>query len=124
MAFKEVPDDEAPRGQFFKFDAIGDKFGGYFVNAVERDGKFGRKVAYTFRDKHGVDWTMPNKWDLDTKLAKQELKQGNAVIIEYTSNLNTGKENPMAKFKVQIDREVTKLPPPAAPKAKEDDLPF
>ena len=133
MAFKEVKlaegDQPASAGEFWSCKAIGDKFAGYFLDAKESDGKFGKRVVYRFRDPKGKDWKMPNLANLDKKLAAalaDGMKQGNPAVIEYVKALPLEGDKTMAIISVKWDPDTVKMPAAAAatPPAPKDDADF
>ena len=134
MAFVdvEIPEGESG-GEFFKFSAVGDRLLGVFVSkAMDNSGKFGPKMAYTFRTKEGTVVVTP-----PTKLAqgfeKADLQPGHRVIAEYTKDLpppaDKPNHSPTKLFKLQVDRDakapaavVAPKPAPAAAAAAADEF--
>ena len=138
MAFKEVPVDESEvvptAGEFFKFQAIGDKLAGIFISYKERkkdfgDGK-GEKTFhdYTFKTKDGLR-TISANFDLHARMkaaqVKMGLKPGHKVMITYTNDRPIeGQSTPMKQHKVQVDTETSAPKPPPPPPPAEDDFEF
>lgn len=115
VAMKEIPEDPFEPAQFVKFNAIGDKFGGWFLDVKE--GRFG--LDYAFRDKQGKRNVLTATGALAAQLEKAHLKPGHLVLITFTATQDTGKANPMKRFKVLVDdAPAQKMPAAAAPAPK------
>lgn len=138
MAFEEVKltDEEtaalATGGEFFRFNAIGDKLVGRFVKTEERVNQFQKKeIVYTFKTRTPEGAVKEVRLSPNVALAKMlekaELKPGHAAMITYTGDLPIeGKPHPMRMFKLAVDRAAgaaaPKPPPPPPPAA--DDLDY
>lgn len=132
MAYREVKPEDVPQegGKFLKvkevFAKIGDKFGGYFVEAGADVGQYGRD--YTFLIK-GEEKTISFKGILDTQLQKAKPLPGEAVVITFIGEKPPTKEgfSPMRLFTVRVDDAKTmkvRTSEPAPAPAEDDDLPF
>jgi hypothetical protein len=92
MAFIEVEADEpVSHGEFFKFNAIGDTLGGWYLGCAENTtGKYGPQMNYYFRLKDGSERTVNGSVDIDRKMSKalaSGLKEGMCVVMKYTKDL-------------------------------------
>lgn len=136
MAFEEVALSEEEKaalgGTFVRFNAIGDKFPGVFVRTQPATGQFAKPnvPSYVFKGKKEdgslAEFICDPNPDLAPRLAKAALKPGNRVIIQYVSDLDTGKEKPLKQFKLLVDRS-TAAPapkPPPPPADPFDDIPL
>lgn len=133
MAFREVDVDPAEAaGEFFKFNAIGDKFAGVFLRTAKRTVQFndGPKelTTYYFRTRAG-DVSLDPTVDLARRLEKAQLKPGYKVIATYVADIPNANPNrsPMKQYKLLVDDEIAapKAPPPPAAAASDfDDIPF
>lgn len=110
MAFKEVVIEEQSSGSkapFFKFNAIGDRLLGVFLNEQPGSGQYGEgKTWYVFKTKEGnVTLDAPANCAQALRKAKNEglLQPGRKVMITYTADKDIGKSNPMKLFKVLVD---------------------
>lgn len=146
MAFVDVEIPEGGEGgEYFKFNAIGDRLVGVFVSkAMGQAGEYqGRpipaRLEYVFRTREGNVTVSP-----PTKLAmgfeRADLKPGHRVIATFTGEIAATKPGHSAikVFKLQVDRDppaagaaaAPKPPPPppkpalATPGGEFDDIPF
>lgn len=120
MAFREITLTEEEMqggGNYWKANAIGDKFGGLFLRTQESTGQF-KRTEWIFRVKNAdgtvseLNFSAPT--DADRKLKKANLKPGHKVIVKYTSDLPMGEgKSPMKIFSVMVDDSAPAL---AAPK--------
>ncbi len=123
MAFVEIEVDETEQANFFKFNAIGERFVGVFVSsAMGKAGEYeGRAIAskleYSFRTKEGVQTIAPPT-NLAMKLEKAALKPGHKVLITYEKDIPPTKPgySAMKFFKVLVDSAPAAAAAPAAPK--------
>jgi hypothetical protein len=127
VAYKEVKvsDEElkSSNGEFFKFQAIGDKFEGEFVSSATRVNNFGKtEQNYTFkRIPDGKLCTITANKDLNVRLTKAALRPGMKVFIKYVKDIPIPNQtSPMRSFVVGVDDGAAAPPPP--PPA--DDIPF
>lgn len=127
MAFVEIEVDPAEGGEFFRFNAIGDRLLGVFVSFEAKKGNFDKlDQNYTFRTKEGVV-TVSASANLAMKLEKAALKPGHRVMVTYTGDLAATKPgfSAMKIFKVLVDSDPQTLakpkPPPPPPAGDEFD---
>jgi hypothetical protein len=107
---KEIPDEPFEPTEFFKFNAIGDKFGGWFLDV--KKGRFG--PDYSFRRKDGTRVTLTASGALAAQLGRANLKPGYLVLITFIATQDTGQQYPMKKFKVLVDDAPAQKMPAAA----------
>jgi len=131
MAFKEVdvPPAESA-GEFFKFNAIGDRFAGVFIRTAKRTVQFsdGAKelTTYYFRTKTG-DVSIDPTVDLARRFEKAQLQPGYKVIATYVADIPNAdpKRSAMKQYKLLVDDEVAAPKPPPPPASDfDDDIPF
>lgn len=123
MAFEEVtvPDDFEEGAEFARFNAIGDRIAGRFLETVETDDSFKpgqKRVNYKFKGRKadgsvGTIIVTPS-WHLKKLLAAANLKSGDAVIMTKTGERDIGKENPMPQFSLKVERAGAAKPPAKA----------
>ena len=149
MAYKEITlteeEQKAGNSNYVKFNAIGDKFAGVFVNTSTREVTFPgqtkpRNVTdYVFKNKDGLH-TLSAPYDLDRKLKKAALRPGYKVAMVFTGEVapEDPSKSAMKLFKVLVDDEISTStaaaapkPPPPAPKppppsagSEFDDIPY
>ncbi len=129
MAYKEIQPDPYEEKEFFKFNAIGDKFVGLYVS--QKEGKYG--MDFTFKNRKG-EFVVTAKGGLKAHFDKAALKPGYLVRCTFTATKDIGKESPMRLFKVEVDDAPTvsaaaaapapkpAAPPPAADPFEDDDI--
>lgn len=128
MALRDVPEPPFDPAEFVKFAAVGDKFGGWFLD--KKKGTYG--TDWAFRNKDGRRCVITAKGGLNAQLEASKLEQGHLVIITRLADvMPPGFQKGLWKFKVQADdAPAHKMPPPAAPKPAAaaqpapDDVPF
>jgi hypothetical protein len=99
------------------FAKIGNKFVGVFKDSAE--GEYG--TDYRFLADAGraepVVVTITDKGALKRRLDKAGLSPGDLVAIQYSANVDTGKDNAMRVFKLAVDSDFKGVPPRNAPNA-------
>lgn len=151
MAFEDVEltaEEKAALTQsFISLDSIGQVFTGRLVRTQPQTGQYAKKnaVDYVFKYKNPaeglpghraelavgavVEGTLKSQADINQKLGKAKPEAGHVIRVQYLSDLDIGKENPMKIYKVQIDRSppkagATAAPPPPPPPPAADDVDF
>ncbi len=115
IAWEEVEGEGG--GGFVKFNEIGQSTIGIFTGYVERQGKFGLETVINFAGYDGGEpFSLNANPDLKGKVKR--LVVGKLVRVEYVSDLDVGKENPMKVFKVQ------QAPAPKSSGSTVDGVPF
>lgn len=131
MAFREVEVDPVDEVDFYKFNAIGDRFVGLFLRQTKKTITFdsgSREVdEYVFRNREG-EFAITANYDLKRRLEKAALKPGYAVRITYVADIPPRKEgfSPMRQFRVEVDEspQLGQRTPPPPPQPVDDDIPF
>ena len=80
-----------PESTWFKFEKIGDGFGGMLVDTFESDGKFGLQTVYLVRNDAGEEVNIALK-NTSHKRSIQMLKaaqKGDMVAFKFTSEYDT-----------------------------------
>ncbi len=110
MAYQEIEDD-GPSGQFFKFNAIGDKIAGLYVGHRPATGTYAKPndLEHMILQRDGL-WILTPPTDAARKLLKAErdgsLKPGASVMLSYSGDKDVGQQSPMKMIKVLVDPEV------------------
>lgn len=121
MAFKkiEIPDDDAPQKNYFKFVAVGDRLAGVYLSHVAESGQY-KRPEYTFRvkgaDGRPAEVSVNPPTRLAMALEKANLKKGHKVIMTLTGEKDTGKESKLKLFEVMVDDAIAAAAGAAAPK--------
>lgn len=140
MAWQEVdaPKEEMNTREFVKFNAIGDKVGGFYVGKKTETANFNdgpkQVIKYTFRRTDGTDLELTPPYDLRKRLEKAEadglLVPDVAVLMTFTATRDVGQASPMKIISLKIDPDIKrKVPPklytpPAQAAAPKEDVPF
>ena len=141
MAYQEVVIDETQPSnvEYFKFTSIGEKLAGYFLRTEPTTGTYAKEgqLNYIFRAKKrdgevgDISLTPPTMAARGLEQAAKEglLKPGAMVVLEFHKELAPTKAgySPTKLFKLKIDPNPGKPPPPvAAPASAPDpeDIPF
>ncbi len=124
MAFVDVPADPYVQKTFCKLTKVGDKLTGIYVSKAP--GNFEGSMDYIFQDSAGVNQCISAKGALRKQLEKAEaagFEPGHVAAILLLEKKDIGKQNPMAVYKLGVDKDkkrALKVPKPAPP--PEDDF--
>lgn len=139
MAFEEVQLTEEEKAalsaRFVKFEAVGDRFIGRYLKTQPATGKFSKAgdldYVFKFKDTDGQvkEAILTPNQGLAAQLKKAQLAANYACRITYSGDLDTGKENPVRLFKLEVDRvlpqgKAATPPPPPPPKPASDDIDY
>lgn len=113
MAFRDVsanPEEMGEGAEYPKFNALGDKVAGLFIETYEQDDQFNpgkKRLNYKFKGRKadGTPGTLiitPTA-HLARSLDGAQLKRGDKVIMELIAEKDVGKDSPMKIFKVLVE---------------------
>jgi len=128
MAFVDVPADPYVQKNFCKLKNPGDKLTGIYIS--KEPGNFDGSMDYLFQDSAGVNQCLTVKGMLRKQLEKAEadgFEPGHVAAILLLEKKDVGKQNPMAVFKLSVDKDKKRpLKQPAPPPEDDflDDAPF
>jgi hypothetical protein len=94
--------DETAEMEKFSFEIIGEAFVGTYRGTKAQHNDNGSYVQYHFRGQDGTVYFINGGYSLREAMAK--VKVGSLVRITYTGDRDTGRDDPMKLYTVEIGK--------------------
>lgn len=96
---EEEKKEDKPKAKQYNFEVS--ESVEFVVNQIG-DGEYGK--WYLVEDGDNIEWFLPGHWDLKDKLKKLQVEEGELILVKYIGEEDIGKENPLKKYRVAVDR--------------------
>lgn len=89
-------DEKAEQYQFEVSESVE-----FVINQIG-EGQYGK--WYLVEDGDNVEWFLPGHYDLKQKLKRLKVEEDDLILVKYLGEEDIGKENPLKKYQVAVDR--------------------